>query len=54
MKYVNYDKDTLRIDGYYDDKEHSQIPSPNISITDEEWRKALSEGANFVNLKDNG
>lgn len=48
MKYAHYDKDTFWLKGFYDDDIHAEIPKPNICLTDDEWQKALNEGANFV------
>lgn len=51
MKYVNYDKETNKILGYYDDEIHETIPTPNIEISDEDWLRALNENANSVDTK---
>ena len=51
MKYAHYDKDTKRLLGYYDDEIHNDIPTPNIEISDEEWREALNKNANSVDVK---
>lgn len=48
MKYANYDKETNKILGFYDDKIHKSIPEPNIKISDDEWKKALSIGADYI------
>lgn len=48
MKYVNYDKDTNEIVGYYDDNIHTNIPEPNIAISNERWQEALAIGANTI------
>ena len=48
MKYANYDKETNKILGFYDDEIHSSIPEPNIKISDDEWKKALSIGADYI------
>ena len=48
MKYANYDKETNKILGFYDDEIHSSIPEPNIKISDDEWKKALSIGADHI------
>ena len=48
MKYANYDKKTNKILGFYDDEIHSSIPEPNIKISDDEWKKALSIGADYI------
>lgn len=51
MKYAHYDKDTKRLLGYYADEIHNDIPTPNIEISDEEWREALNKNANSVDVK---
>ena len=48
MKYANYDKETNEILGYYDDEIHESIPEPNIKISDDKWKKALSIGADYI------
>lgn len=48
MKYANYDKETNKILGFYDDEIHSSVPEPNIKISDDEWKKALSIGADYI------
>ena len=49
MKYVNYDKKTNEILGYYDSEIHKNIPTPSIEISDEQWARAISDGATHVN-----
>ena len=44
MKYVNYDKKTNEILGYYDDAIHENIPTPSVEISEEQWAKALDMG----------
>lgn len=51
MKYVNYDKKTNEILGYYDDAIHENIPTPNVEISDEQWAKALDMGATHIDPK---
>lgn len=48
MKYVNYNADTNEILGFYDDSIHETIPTPNIKISDDEWKEALRIGANYI------
>lgn len=48
MKYAHYDKDTKKLLGYYDSEIHENIPEPNIEISDEDWAKALTIGANII------
>ena len=49
MKFCNYEKETGKIKGYYDDEIHQKIPEPNIEISEENWKKALSENHNKIN-----
>ena len=49
MKYVNYDKKTNEILGYYDSEIHKNIPTPSIEISDEQWARAVSDGATHIN-----
>ena len=51
MKYVHYGEKAQEILGYYDDEIHENIPEPNFQISDEGWRQAIDEGANFVDVK---
>ena len=51
MKYAHYDEKAQEILGYYDDEIHENIPEPNFQISDEGWRQAIDEGANFVDVK---
>ena len=52
MKYAYYDKD-YKLKGWYDKEIHSKIPTPNIEVSDLEWKKALSIGANFIDINNN-
>ena len=45
MKYAHIDEQN-KILGWYDDKIHKTIPTPNIKVTDEVWQKAISIDAN--------
>ena len=47
---VHYKPGTFDIWGYYPD-DFKDIPSPNITITDEAWQEAVSSGANKVDKK---
>ncbi|MBR8464743.1 hypothetical protein KDE13_00010 [Campylobacter sp. faydin G-140] len=53
MKYAHYDNKTNEILGYYDDSIHQIIPTPNISLSNEEWSKAINKNATHINLKTN-
>ena len=44
MKYAHIIETKLH--GWYDDSIHSEIPTPNIEVTDEVWQEALRINAN--------
>lgn len=46
MKYAHLEKNTNKILGWYDSEIHSEIPTPNIEVTDEVWQEALNINAN--------
>lgn len=46
MKYAHLEQDTNKILGWYSDEIHSEIPTPNIEVTDEVWQEALNINAN--------
>jgi len=48
MKIANYDKTNGKLLGWYDSEIHSQIPTPNIEVSNEQWQKALDNGYNYV------
>lgn len=48
MIYINYDENTRKIKGFYDDEISDFIPDPKFSISKEEHAKALNVNANFV------
>ena len=48
MKYANIDKNN-KILGWYDKDIHTEIPTPNIEVTDEQWQIAINSGHNKVN-----
>ena len=53
MKFAHYDKQTFKLLGWYDNELHQSIPKPNIKITDNEWKKALSINANCIDKENN-
>jgi len=53
MKYVNYDKETGKILGFYDSDINEVIPEPNIKITEEQWLESMINNYNFVDIKNN-
>ena len=46
MKIVHIEENTNKILGWYSDDIHSDIPTPNIEVTDEVWQEALNINAN--------
>lgn len=48
MKYAHYDEINGKLLGWYDLDIHSSIPTPNVEVTDEEWKSALDKGANCI------
>ena len=46
MKYANIENGTNKLLGWYSDDIHSEIPTPNIEVTDEVWQEALNINAN--------
>ena len=46
MKYANIENGTNKLLGWYSDDIHSDIPTPNIEVTDEVWQEAININAN--------
>ena len=46
MKYAHIEKDTHKLLGWYSDDLHSEIPTPNIEVNDEQWQEAINMNAN--------
>ena len=46
MKYAQLEENTNKILGWYSDDIHSEIPTPNIEVTDEVWQEAININAN--------
>ena len=46
MKYAHLKENTNKILGWYSDDIHSEIPTPNIEVTDEVWQEAININAN--------
>lgn len=46
MKYAHLEQDTNKILGWYSDDIHSEIPTPNIEVDENDWQEALSINAN--------
>ena len=45
MKYAHIINTKLQ--GWYSDEIHSEIPTPNIEVTDEVWQEAININANY-------
>lgn len=45
MKYAHIIDNKLQ--GWYDTEIHTEIPTPNIEVTDEVWQEAINISANF-------
>lgn len=50
MKYAHIEETTQKLLGWYDKEIHTEIPTPNIKITDEQWQNAINNGHNKVNI----
>ena len=48
MKYAHINSNN-EILGWYDLEIHTEIPSPNIEVTDEQWQFALDNDCNKIN-----
>ena len=46
MKYTHLEEQTNKILGWYSDEIHSEIPTPNIEVTEEVWQEAININAN--------
>ena len=46
MKYVNIENGTNKLLGWYSDDIHSDIPTPNIEVDENDWQAALNINAN--------
>jgi len=49
MKIAHYDRTNGKLLGWYDDNIHPSIPTPNIKVSDEDWKQAININANFIN-----
>lgn len=49
MKYAHIEENTNKLLGWYDDKIHKNIPSPNIEISEEVWQNAVDNNHNKIN-----
>ena len=48
MKYAHINENG-QILGWYDKEIHTSIPTPNIEVSDEQWKNAIDNGHNKVN-----
>lgn len=48
MKKAHIDENN-KIVGWYDSEIHSDIPTPNVEVSDEQWQIAIDNGHNKVN-----
>lgn len=46
MKYAHLEKETNKIQGWYDSEIHTEIPTPNIEVTEKVWQEAININAN--------
>ena len=50
MKTAHYNKETKKLLGWYDKEINNKIPTPNIEVTNEVWKLAINENANYVDV----
>lgn len=48
MKYAHVNENNKLL-GWYDDKIHTEIPTPNIEVTQEQWQNAIDNNHNKIN-----
>lgn len=53
MKYAHIGENNKLL-GWYTDDIHSEIPIPNIQVTEEQWQEALSNSYNKINPDGSG
>tara|TARA_R100001460_G_scaffold55594_2_gene94955 strand:- start:1991 stop:2326 length:336 start_codon:yes stop_codon:yes gene_type:complete len=46
-KYAHIDENNI-LKGFYDNEVHDSIPTPNVSLTDEQWQTALDNNHNYI------
>jgi len=51
MKIAHYNKTTGQLLGWYDTDIHTNIPTPNIAVSNEDWQVALDINAKFVDVE---
>lgn len=52
MKYAHYD-DNFKLLGWYDKDIHLDIPIPYIELTDAQWKVAVTNRANYIDIETN-
>jgi len=50
-KFAHIDENNI-VKGFYDDAVHDSIPTPKVSLTDEQWKTAVDNNHNHI--ADNG
>ena len=53
MKYAHIDENNKLL-GWYSDDIHSEIPTPNVQVTEEQWQEALTNNYNKINKDGSG
>jgi len=53
MRYFAHIDNNGKIQGWYHEEIHNNIPNPNIEVSYEIWQEAISINANFYNKKSN-
>ena len=51
MKYAHYDEKTGKLLGWYDKKIHKDIPKPYLEVSDEDWKEAIKNNFNYVDIE---
>lgn len=46
-KYANIDENNI-LKGFYDDAVHDSIPTPKVSLTEEQWKTAVDNNHNYI------
>ena len=53
MKYAHIDENNLLL-GFYDDQINKTIPTPNVQLTEQQWKSLLDNQHNKVNADGTG
>jgi hypothetical protein len=51
--FAHYDEVTAKVKGFFSNELHSEIPEPNIKITEEQWQTCLQEQGTYKVLEGN-